>query len=252
MGAPEAKVRQHSAFSIESQVGAKSEKGRDGVRRCSHATPILLGKVTQKSPNTLVARHQLFPLRQFSCQMSPRKTRILGVRNGAEPDRLPELEQMREQGVNNYSLRRHFDQIYHTFRTSGPCPFLILTTTYVWSKLGQRALHSSMFSPTNYTLPPLSPQPPLKPSIIQPFSSLPPRRSPKIPVVYWILHLILDFPRLRAITPLANYSRFVSPLHKNARLSLVAISDADLEGVIVKPSNRGTSTTITLVLEDLK
>ena len=68
----------------------------------------------------------------------------------------------------------------------------------------------------------------------------------------WIPHQILDFPRLRAILPLANYSRFVSPLRKNARSSLVAMSDADLEGVIVKPSNRGTGTTMKFLLEDLK
>lgn len=170
---------------------------------------------------------------------------------------MPELEQMREQGVSKYSLRRHFDQMHHPFQTSGPRPFPILTTTYVWSKSGQHALHSSMFSPTNHTLLPLSPQPPLKTTSIQPFrhqpfSSLPPRRNTEVPVACWILHQILDFPRLRAILPLANYSRFVSPLRKNARSSLVAMSDADLEGVIVKPSNRGTSTTMILLLEDLK
>ena len=120
-----------------------------------------------------------------------------------------------------------------------------------------RALHSSMFSPTNNTLPPLSPQPPLESTSIQPFrhqpfSSLPPRRSPEIPVARWILHQILHFPRLRAILPLANYSRFMSPPRKNARSSLVAMSDADLEGVIVHPSNQGTSTTMILLLEDLK
>ncbi len=51
-------------------------------------------------------------------------------------------------------------------------------------------------------------------------------------------------------SPFANYSRFVSPLRKNARSSLVAMSDAHLEGVIVKPSNRGT--TMEFLLEDLK
>ena len=30
------------------------------------------------------------------------------------------------------------------------------------------------------------------------------------------------------------------------------MSDADLEGVIVKPSNRGTGTTMKFLLEDLK
>ena len=71
-------------------------------------------------------------------------------------------------------------------------------------------------------------------------------------MAYWILHQIFNFPRLRAILTLAKYSRFVSPLRKNARSSLVAMSDTDLEGVIVKPSNRGTSTPMILLLEDLK
>ena len=131
-----------------------------------------------------------------------------------------------------------------------------LTTMYVWSRFGQRASHSSMFSPTEHALPPLSPQPPLKVTSIQsfrhqPFSSLPPRRSSEIPMVCGILQQLLDFPRLRAIFSLADHSRFVSPLRKNARSSLVAMSDADLKGVIVKPSNRGTSTTMILFLEDL-
>ena len=67
-----------------------------------------------------------------------------------------------------------------------------------------------------------------------------------------ILHQILHLPRLRAILALANDSRLVSPLCKNARSSLVAVSDADLEGVIVKPSSPGTSTTMILLLEDSK
>ena len=105
-----------------------------------------------------------------------------------------------------------------------------------------RALHRSILSPINNTLPPLSTQPSLKSTSIQPFrhqsfSSLPPPRSPKIPVARWTLHQILHFPRLRAILPLATYSGFVSPPRKNARSSLVTMSDADLESVIVKPSN---------------
>ena len=68
----------------------------------------------------------------------------------------------------------------------------------------------------------------------------------------WVLHQILHFPRLRAILPLAKDPRFVSPLCKNARSSLVAVSDADLEGVIVEPSNQGTRTTMILLFYDLK
>lgn len=85
--------------------------------------------------------------------MSPRKIRILAseTEQGVKPDRVPELEQMREQGVSKYSLRQHFRPMYHHFRTSGPRPFPILTATYVWSKFGPRAVHSSMFSRTNHT-----------------------------------------------------------------------------------------------------
>ncbi len=66
------------------------------------------------------------------------------------------------------------------------------------------------------------------------------------------LHQILHFPRLRAILALANDSRLISPLRKNARSSLVTVRDADLEGVIVKPGGPGTSTTMILLLEDSK
>jgi len=44
----------------------------------------------------------------------------------------------------------------------------------------------------------------------------------------------------------------MSLLGKNARSSLVAMSDADLEGVVVEPSNQGTCTTMILLLENLK
>lgn len=68
----------------------------------------------------------------------------------------------------------------------------------------------------------------------------------------WILHQILDFPRLWALLPFTNYSRPMSPLRRNARSSLVTMSDADLEGVVVEPSDQGTSTAFVLLLENLK
>ena len=68
----------------------------------------------------------------------------------------------------------------------------------------------------------------------------------------WILHQVLDFLRLWAILPLTNYSRPISPLRKDARSSLITMSDADLEGVVVEPSNQGTSTAFVLFLENLK
>ena len=67
-----------------------------------------------------------------------------------------------------------------------------------------------------------------------------------------ILHQVLDFPRLRAVLPLVDDSRLVSPLGKDARASLVAVSDADLEGVIVKPWIRGTGTTVEFLLQELE
>ena len=59
-----------------------------------------------------------------------------------------------------------------------------------------------------------------------------------------ILHQVLDFLRLRAVLPLADDSRLVSPLGKNARSSLIAMRDADLEGVVVESRVRGTGTTV--------
>jgi len=50
----------------------------------------------------------------------------------------------------------------------------------------------------------------------------------------------------------ANYSQFVFPLRKMTRSSLVAMSDADLEDVVVEPSNQGVSIIIILLLENLK
>ena len=100
---------------------------------CSNTNSMLLGSVTQESPNTLVVRYQL-----SHCANSPAKRRLrkLGYWHQkqdrvSEPDSVPGLEQMREQGVSKYSLRRHFDQMYYPFQTSGPCSFPILTTTYV-------------------------------------------------------------------------------------------------------------------------
>lgn len=91
-------------------------------------------------------------------------------------------------------------------------------------------------------LAPLSPQPPLKLASIQslrnePFSSLPPPGYPEIPVARRILRQFLHFLRRGAIFPLASGSRFVGPPCENARSSLVPVSDADLEGVVVEPSN---------------
>ena len=71
-----------------------------------------------------------------------------------------------------------------------------------------------MFAPTDHTLPPLSPQPPLKSTSIQPFRSLPLRRSPEIPVAAGLSIKTLDFPRLRAIIPsqiTLHSTKYVSP-----------------------------------------
>lgn len=117
-----------------------------------------------------------------------------------------------------------------------------------WSYGASTSQHSKLlydntqYSPLKFTS--------IQPFRHQPFSSLSPRRSPKIPVARWSSHQILHFPRLRAILPLVNYSRCVTPLRKNARSSLVAMSDADLKGVIVKPSNQGTSTIMIHLLDN--
>ena len=78
---------------------------------CSNTNSMLLGSVTQESPDTLVVRYQL-----SHCANSPAKRRLrkLGYwrqkRDGViRPDRVPGLEQMRQQAVTKYSLRRHFD-----------------------------------------------------------------------------------------------------------------------------------------------
>lgn len=112
-------------------------------------------------------------------------------------------------------------------------------------------------SPLAIMLPPLSPQPLLKLISIQPLrhqflSSLPPVRSSKIQMLRGILHQILDFPRLWAILPFTDYSRLMSPLRKNARSSLITMSDADLEGVVVESSEQGNSTAFVLLLESLE
>jgi hypothetical protein len=44
----------------------------------------------------------------------------------------------------------------------------------------------------------------------------------------------------------------MTPLRKHTRSSLVAVSDTYLEGVIVKPSNQGTSATLVLRFKNLK
>ncbi len=62
----------------------------------------------------------------------------------------------------------------------------------------------------------------------------------------------LHFSRLGPVFALANHSRFVSPLSKNAHSSLAAMSDVDLKGITRKPCNQSTSTTIILFLGDLK
>ena len=67
-----------------------------------------------------------------------------------------------------------------------------------------------------------------------------------------LLHQTLHRPRLRAVLPLTDDSRLVCPLGENARSSLVAVGDADLEGVVVESSNQNTSTTIEFLLKDLK
>lgn len=106
-------------------------------------------------------------------------------------------------------------------------------------------------------LAPLSPQPNLELVGIQslrnqPFRSPPLLRSPEYPVARGILHQLLHFPRRGAILPLADASRFVGPPRENARSGLVAVSDADLEGVIVEPSNSRGGTTVVFLVEKLK
>lgn len=62
----------------------------------------------------------------------------------------------------------------------------------------------------------------------------------------------LHIPRRGAILPLAKNSRFIPPLRENARASLVAMRDADLEGVVVGSPNQGPSSTTKLLLQHLK
>ncbi len=86
------------------------------------------------------------------------------------------------------------------------------------------------------------PQPILKliriqPLRYQPFSSLPSHRSPVILMLLWILHQTLHFPPLRVILAFANNPCIVCSLGENVRSSLVAMSNTDLEGVVVEPSN---------------
>ena len=69
---------------------------------------------------------------------------------------------------------------------------------------------------------------------------------------HWILHQFLDLLRLRAILPFADHPRFVSPLCKKTRSSLVAVGDADLEGVVVEPWDRGAGTIAEFLLENLE
>lgn len=53
--------------------------------------------------------------------------------------------------------------------------------------------------------------------------------------------------------PLAYHSGFMCPSCKNACSSLIAVGDTDLEGVVVEPCNRGTSsTTIEFLLKKLE
>ena len=106
-------------------------------------------------------------------------------------------------------------------------------------------------------LTPLSPQPRLKLSRIeplghQPLGRSPPLRNPEIPMPRRILHQRLDSPRLGAILSLTDHSRPMCPLGKDARSSLVAMGDADLEGVVVEPSNQGTGRASVLLLEKLE
>src|SRR5258708_2710449 len=68
----------------------------------------------------------------------------------------------------------------------------------------------------------------------------------------WILCQALDLPRLWVVLPLTHYSRPKSPLRKNACSSLITMTDADLEGVVVEPSDQCACTALVLLLENLK
>ena len=65
-----------------------------------------------------------------------------------------------------------------------------------------------------------------------------------------ILHQTLHLARFRAVLPLDDDSGLVCPLRENARAGLVAVSDADLEGVVVKRGGGGAA--VKLLLEDVK
>ena len=100
---------------------------------CSYTNPMLLGNVTQEGQiiwwqgtNSPTA-----PVLLLNVAQENSDTRRQKGGRVSELDRVPELEQTREQSVSKFSLRRHFDQMYRRLQTDGPRPFSILTTTFV-------------------------------------------------------------------------------------------------------------------------
>jgi hypothetical protein len=65
-----------------------------------------------------------------------------------------------------------------------------------------------------------------------------------------IRHQALHFPRQRAILPFANNPRFISLRREITSSSLVAMGDADPEGVIIEPGNLSISATFIFLLEE--
>ncbi len=67
-----------------------------------------------------------------------------------------------------------------------------------------------------------------------------------------ILHQFLDLLRSRTILTLTDEPRFINPLSKDFCTSLVAVRDADLEGVIVEPRIQWFARTLVFVPNKLE
>src|SRR4051812_11205299 len=68
----------------------------------------------------------------------------------------------------------------------------------------------------------------------------------------WVIYQAFYLLCLGAVLPLTHKSRFISPFRKRACSSLITMTYGDLEGVVVKPSDQYTSTTLILLFKDPK
>lgn len=68
----------------------------------------------------------------------------------------------------------------------------------------------------------------------------------------WILHEAFNILCLWVILSLAYNSRFISSLRKGTGSGLIAVSDTDLSGIVVKTSKTCSSTALVLLFEKLK